>query len=535
MATLWTGGTIYTMARIGETVEAVLEHKGKIVATGRFDRLLPQATSIKDLQGKVLYPGFVDSHLHILGYGEKLKHIDVSNVTNKEELLAIIRLRMNGVHKDAWVIAIGMNETNFDKPIFPSLAELDALGEAHLIIKRSCHHLILANSKAMAYVGITDTTPSPKGGIIDKVNGRLTGVLKDAALYMIVNHMPHITPDYIEDVLEQAITSLHTYGLVGGHSEDLSYYGPPHQPIDAFRKIVVERRSFKVHLLQHHSVFQEVLEANLHEEKSPYLEFGAMKIFVDGALGGRTAALREPYQDDAENSGMLMHSKEQLEQLVRLARLYGNTVAVHAIGDLAIDVILDVFAKYPPKEGQLDRVIHCSLVDEEILGKLEKLPVAIDMQPQFVQEVYDEVLARLGEKRIKGLHPLKSLLDRGLIVAGGSDAPIEVPNPLYGIYAAVTRRNFGETHDGFGAQEKISRFQAVRLYTVGAAEIIGQQHIRGQIASGYAADFTVFEEDIFTVEVEKIPQIQVAYTVIDGRIVYARKNRNHHVKDFSET
>lgn len=522
MATLWTGGTIYTMAREGETVEAVLEHNGEIVATGEVERLLPLATSIQDLKGNVMYPGFVDSHLHIIGYGEKLKHIDVSNVKSKEELLTLIRTRMVGVLPGEWVIAIGLNENQFQEPVFPTLEELDALGEAHLIIKRSCHHLLLANSKALDFAGITDATPSPEGGIIEKVNGHVTGVLKDAALYMIVNHMPHITSAYIEDALEKAVTSLQAYGLVGGHSEDLSYYGPPYQPIEAYRKVVEERKSFKVHLLQHHSVFQEVVDANLNERQSPYLEFGAMKIFIDGAFGGRTAALREPYSDDPENSGMLVHTPAQLEELVQLARKNDQTVAVHAIGDLAIDVILEIFAKYPPREGQLDRMIHCSLVDEEILTKLASIPVAIDMQPQFVQGEFLAEIARLGEKRAKGLHPLKSLLDRGLIVAGGSDAPIEVPNPLHGIYAAVARRNFGETHDGYGSKEKISRFEAVQLYTVGAAAIIGRQQERGQIAQGFAADFTVFTEDLFKVELEEIPNLEVVYTVVDGKIVYEK-------------
>ncbi|WP_107949124.1 amidohydrolase [Lysinibacillus parviboronicapiens] len=523
MATLWTGGTIYTMAKVGETVEAVLEQDGKIVATGSVKGLLPQAASIQQLHGCVMYPGFVDSHLHIIGYGEKLKHIDVSNVKSKDQLLAIIRQRMVTATPEEWIIAIGLNETQFLAPVFPTLAELDALGKAHLIIKRSCHHLILANSKALAFAGITNDTPSPEGGIIDKVNGQVTGVLKDAALYMIVNQMPHITPAYLEDALGKAVTSLQSYGLVGGHSEDLSYYGPPIQPIAAFRKIVEEQRSFKVHLLQHHAVFEEVVQ--LHEQSSLFVEFGAMKIFIDGAFGGRTAALRKPYCDEPDNSGMLVHSTEQLEAYMQLARKYGQTVAVHAIGDLAITTIVEVFAKYPPQEGQLDRVIHCSLVDKDILQKLAALPVAVDMQPQFVQGEYKAELARLGKQRAEGLHPLKSLLAHGLIVAGGSDAPIEEPNPLHGIYAAVTRRNFGELHDGYGSKEKISRFEAVRLYTVGAAEIIGQHHVRGKIEAGYTADFTVFEEDIFKVDIEKVPHIDVAYTVIEGQIVYAKTKK----------
>ena len=140
-------------------------------------------------------------------------------------------------------------------------------------------------------------------------------------------------------------------------------------------------------------------------------------------------------------------------------------------------------------------MIHCSLVDEELLAKLAALPVAVDMQPQFVQGNTKQSYRDL-ERSAQGLHPLKSLLDRGLIVAGGSDAPIEVPNPLHGIYAAVTRRNFVESHDGYNPHEKISRFEAVRLYTVGAAEIIGQQFMRGKIAEGFAADFTILQEDI---------------------------------------
>ncbi len=521
MATLWTGGKIYTMAQVDETVEAVLEEDGKIVATGSVESLSPLATSTRHLQGNVMYPGFVDSHLHIIGYGEKLKHIDVSAITSKEALLAKLQERMSKASSNEWVIAIGLNENQFEEPIFPTLAELDALGEAYLIIKRSCHHLILANSKALAFAGITNATPSPEGGIIEKIDGQLTGVLKDAALYLVVNHMPHITPAYIEDALVKAVASLQAYGLVGGHSEDLSYYGPPNQPIQAYRKIVESQHSFKVHLLQHHTVFEEM--EKLDTTSSPFLEFGAMKIFIDGAFGGRTAALRQPYSDDPHNTGMLIHTTEQLTKYVQLARQTGQTVAVHAIGDLAIELIVDIFAAYPPQAGQLDRVIHCSLVDDDILTKLAKLPVAIDMQPQFVQGEYDAELSKLGEERVQGLHPLKSLLDHGLVVAGGSDAPIEVPNPLMGIYAAVTRCNVGEKHDGYNPKEKISRFEAVHLYTGGAAEIIGQQHTRGKIAAGYSADFTILKEDIFTVDIEQLPQIDVFCTVVDGKIVYENR------------
>lgn len=519
MKTLWYGGTIYTMEKENDTVDAVLVEDGIIQATGTFDHLRNQAKEFIDLKGAVMFPGFNDSHLHIIGYGEKLKNIDATNMGSKRQLLQTLHEHAKKLSKDDWLVAIGMNENSFVESCFPTLQELDEIN-CHVVIKRTCHHLIVANTKALEYAGITNDTPSPVGGIIEKINGQLTGVLKDAALYLIVNHMPTISKRYVYESLEKAIDSLLQYGIVGGTTEDLSYYNHFSLPLNAFQALVEKRQNFKVHLLVHHTVFEEVQQYN-NLPNSTWLELGAMKIFIDGALGGRTAALLEPYNDDTENKGIFIQTEEQLDGLVKIARKYNQTVAVHVIGDAALDLILNVLEKNPPnKKKQFDRLIHCSLVNENLLNRLRNAQIAIDFQPQFIQSNPDFIKSRLGEERLNYVHPLKSFLNRGILVAGGSDAPIETPNPLHGIYAAVTRKNIHEIGEGQQPWERCTLFEAISLYTTGAAKIIGKSHIRGKIAPKYEADFTIFAKDLFKLNIEELPNVKVKYTVVQGNIVY---------------
>lgn len=491
MTTLWFGGTFYTMQAPGHTTDAVLTDGHKIVALGE-DAKAQHATEHIDLAGAYVYPGFVDSHLHIIGYGEKLLHLDVSQFTKRAAMLEALAERMQQAQPDEWVIAIGYNEAQFDDSAYPTLAELDALGDAHLIIKRQCHHLIIANSKALAFAGITEAT-TVAGGVVEADKG----VLKDAALYLIVNHMPHITPAYIERALTLALDSLLAMGVTGGHSEDLSYYGPPHQPFEAFTRLTDGR--FKAHLLQHHATF----ETSNTFQATRYVAFGAMKIFVDGAFGGHTAALNEPYADKA-STGMLVHTTAELTALVRQARAAGREVAVHVIGDRAIATILDVFEALPPRKGQHDRIIHCSLVNDSLLERLARMPVIIDMQPQFAHEPTEQ---RLGKARLPYVHLLGTFLRAGICVAGGSDAPIEHPDPLRIIEAAITHPN---------PSERLTRYEAVQLLTTNAAHAIHERE-RGKIAPGFDADFSVFTGDIFSAD---LTSIYACKTIVDGRIVY---------------
>ena len=248
-----------------------------------------------------------------------------------------------------------------------------------------------------------------------------------------------------------------------------------------------------------------------------------MKFFIDGALGGQTALLSKPYTDTPETSGMAVHTDEEIDELVALARTYGEAIAVHVIGDAAVEKALDAIEKYPVPEGKKDRLIHVNVLRDDLVDRMEKLPVVLDFQPVFVSSDFPWVMDRLGEDRLDWAYAWKRLLDRGFICGGGSDAPVEeAVDPLLGIYAAVTRRKPGETHEGYLPNEKLSRFEAVGLFTTGSAATIGKADVRGKLAIGFDADFTVLDRDLFTVEDEEILGAKVVMTVVAGDIMYNR-------------
>lgn len=320
----------------------------------------------------------------------------------------------------------------------------------------------------------------------------------------------------MQSALQTAISDCWQYGLVGGHTEDLNYYGGFQKTYNAFSHVIKEMR-FKAHLLVHHEVANERKEY----ENEHYIEFGAMKIFSDGSFGGRTALLSEPYEDAKETNGVAIFSREELAGLVKKARDLHMPVAIHTIGDLSLEYVIDALELHPPAEGLRDRIIHCQLAREELIERMKQLPAIIDIQPVFVSSDFPSVIEKLGERRLRYAYAWKTLLDAGLHCNGGSDAPIEQVNPFLGIYSAVTRRSF---IDGvcYMPEERLTVYEAVSLFTTGSAYAIGKEGKRGQITKGYEADFTILDRNIFEIEAEEIKEVQAEMTVIDGKIVYRK-------------
>ena len=305
----------------------------------------------------------------------------------------------------------------------------------------------------------------------------------------------------------------------------MSYFGEFINPLTAFHRVVGEKHHFRVTLLRHNSVFEEMMKANVSFDE-PFIEPGAMKIFVDGALGGATAALSQPYSDQPEKRGLFIYTDEELEALVKMARQYDEAVAVHMIGDAGAEQVLNAIEKYPLTNGKRDRLIHCCVLREDLVERMEKLPVVLDLQPAFVPSDFPWVLNRLGEDRLEWSYAWKKLLDRGLMCAAGTDAPIEDINPLYSIYAAVERKKPYAEHDGYLPEEKLSRFQAIQLYTIGSAKAIGKEHERGLIKPGYAADFSIFDRDLFAGTSEEMLAAKAVKTVVAGKTVFDRVSFN---------
>lgn len=526
MNQLWHGGTIYTMEQENETVEAVLVQNGKITETGTFHDLKRKADEKINLKGAAMYPGFVDSHLHMISLGEKLMRLDLSHATSTNEMLELIKVAAEQVPAHAWLFGDGWNENNFPDKRIPTAEELDAIRKEPIFLTRICHHAALANSSALAFGNISNNTESPSGGKIGKdKHGIPNGRLYDQAMNLITDKLPKEGKAYINSIteaLELAIDHMHALGLTGGHTEDLHYYGDFHNPLTAFYHTIGQKHHLRVHLLRHHEVFHEIMEQNVQYDV-PFIEAGAMKIFTDGAFGGRTAALSIPYTDDIQNKGILLHTDQELEGFVKLARRHNEAVAIHVIGDQGVEQALDVIEANPVPKGKRDRFIHCSLLRPDLLERIAKLPIVVDAQPAFVPSDFPWIEERLGNERLACSYPWRTIIDLGIMCAAGTDGPIENIDPLETIYAAVERKSLGEAHDGNIPEQKISRFEAVQMYTIGSAQAISKEHERGLIKQGYDADFSIFDRDLFAGTSEDMLEAKAVKTVVAGNIVYELK------------
>ena len=520
MKTVWHNGTFYTMVREGEQVEALLTVNGKIIAMGTYGALKGKADAEVDLNGAVLYPGFIDSHMHIIGHGEKLLSLDLSKAASAEEMMDMLIGAHIGLEADEWFTGEGWNENNFhDQKIFTRY-ELDQVTDSPMLLKRTCRHAVLVNSKALTLAGITRETPDPDDGVIVRdENGEPNGYLKEGAMDLILNLMSEPTEASLTRALRKSVDDLLALGLTGAVTDDLGYYGDYANPLQAFKNVIGPERKFRAHLLRRSTVFAQLMEDGVTYDE-PWIEPGEMKFFIDGALGGKTALLSAPYADTPETSGMAVVTDKEIDALVALARKHGEAIAVHVIGDAAVEKALDAIEKHPVPEGKRDRLIHVNVLRDDLVERMGKLPVILDLQPVFVSSDFPWVMERLGEDRLKWAYAWKKLLDRGFICGGGSDAPIEDVNPLLGIYAAVTRHKPGETHEGYLPNEKLSRFEAVGLFTTGSAATIGKADVRGKLAVGFDADFTVLDRDLFTVDEEEILNANVVMTVVAGDVMY---------------
>lgn len=515
------------MEEEGHIVDSVVVEDGRILDTGSYQDMKEKYIDAKEhhLEGATMFPGFVDSHLHLIGYGEKLIRLDLSMCSSKEEIIKTIQHAEKNLSKNDWLIGEGWNENRFAVPDYLTKDDLDEFFPGRpVLLKRVCRHAIVVNSKALNAAGITKYTPDPEGGVIARNEaGDPTGLLHDKAQELIFQVLPSVDSAYLNRALRTAIQDCYKKGLTGGHSEDLSYYGKAANPMRAYQQVIEnEGKLFRAHLLVHHLALDEWLKSD--KKESQFIEYGAMKLFADGALGGRTALLKEPYQDDLGTNGVEIHKEKELYQLVEMARKHQMEVAVHAIGDLAFEKVLSVLEKLPPRNGRHDRIIHAQVVNKDLVKKASELPLSLDLQPHFLASDFPWVIERLGEERIRSSFVWKTLLKAGIPCAGGSDAPIEPVSPILGIQSAVLRRSSQPGDETvYNENECLSVFDAVSLYTKGSAAIIYKENKRGQIKKGYDADFTILNDDLFKLEKKKLHLASVKQTVIAGKVVYSQK------------
>ena len=513
-------GKIYTMQRPNETVEAVLIRNGRIKKVGTYKELAPMATSFHPLHGKTMFPGFVDSHLHIIGLGEKLVRLQLGHCKTKKHLHIEIEKALQRLSPGELLIGEGWSEYHLDQGNMLTLEDLDRYLNNPIILHRVCHHVLLCNRTALQIANVNEQTPDVVGGKIGRNDDNsLNGYFYEEAMQLVTNAFILEGENYVGYLtacINRAIETMHQYGLVGGHSEDCSYYGHYMNVVKAYEQSVGKQKHFRVSILRHHKVFEQMVHDNIKDIPG-FIEYGAMKIFADGSFGGLTAALLQPYKHEEDNRGLLIHSDEQFENYIKKARRVGEAIAVHMIGDRAAEQVITMIEKYPTPSGKRDRLIHCCLLTESQIERMKKLAIVLDIQPSFVLSDFPWVEQKLGKNRLPLAYAWKTLSN--FPCAMGTDAPIEDVNPFATIYAAVTRKKVG-SEQIYNESQCLSVFDAIKMYTNGSAFAIGKEAERGLILEGYVADFTIVNQDLLTIQSEQMLNTTVIETIVDGYTVY---------------
>lgn len=524
--TIYTNGLIYSLDTNQPVVESVVVENGRIIDLGAHHEMRLQwgraGVRVIDLQGKMVTPGLIDSHLHMSGVAFNFLDLDLTGVASKSEMLDKIKQKAESVGPGKWLIGMGWDENLFTEGSIPTMEELDYVApHCPIYLKRICYHAFLVNSKALEMSQYHPSIEVPQGGsvVLDPHTKKPTGMLLESASQIVTQHIPDKTYDELKNGLAHAMKFAIKKGLTSVHTNDPAYLGGLEQTYRMYDELINhEQKGLRCNLLIDYPYLPALKEmgmaAGFGNEK---LQIGAIKIFADGAFGRRTALLSKPYNDDPSQFGEAMQTQEVLYNIVKDAREQSMPIAVHTIGDKALEDVLDILDQFP-KVNYRDRIIHTSLVREDLIARLADPSIIADIQPRFVVGDYPWVVERIGKEREAYLYAWKSLLSKGVICAGGSDAPVEPIDPLLGIHAAVTRKTPGKP-DIWNGDQKISMLNAVKLFTIGGAFATNEEAIKGSISRGKLADMTVFSKNLFTLEnPDELLDTNIEMTIIDGEI-----------------
>ena len=519
-AKIWTGDTLNPSA----TVIAV---KGeKIVYVGD-DATKFTANETIDVQGKQLLPGFTDNHTHFLSAGYALSSVKLKDAMTKEEFIKRVAEFCKSKPDDTWVMEGSWDHENWGGEL-PSKAWIDSVcGNHPVFLSRYDGHMAFANSKALLLAGIDRNTASPAGGVLVKdKNGEPTGIVKDAAMNLVINAIPPPTAEQLDQyfdaaakyAVERGVTNVNDMNSYGGWS-DLETYKR------AWKTDRMILRMYSFVPLATWERMDSFVQKNGRGDD--VLHWGGLKGYVDGSLGSTTAWFHQPYLDDPGTNGLFITDTSLLRKWVLGADKAGLHLGVHAIGDKANDFILSVYDEAAKINGARDRrfrVEHAQHVRPETIDQFAKLGVIASMHPYHLYDDGIWAYKRLDTNRLKGTYAFKSMKDKGVKITFGSDWPVAPIDPVYGIYSAVTRiTGDGKNPNGWYPNEKLSIEDALKAYTVTNAYASFLDGKIGMLKEGFYADFTILENNLFEVPKEKIKDIKAIRTVLKGKEVFLRK------------
>lgn len=524
-------GLVYATAASAPRKQSIVVGGGRILFVGealRARKLAPDAR-VADLGGRFVFPGWADAHLHLSGLGRSKEVADLRGAADAEDAASRMARVASGLPAGAWVEASGWDQNRWPGRTFPDARVLDAvLGDRPAVASRIDGHAIWVSQAALRAAGIDAATRDPDGGrILRRPDGSPSGVLVDNAKALVTKVRPAPTAADLERQLLAGAASCAAHGLT--EIQDASGYDA-----DAIGVLARLASSGKLPIRIYATVSPEpaALEGSLAKGPrigggSDLLTVRAIKAYADGALGSRGAALLSDYSDEPGKRGLLVTPPERLAEIARIARRAGWQLWIHAIGDRGNRVSLDAFEAAresiptAPEGADRPRIEHAQVIAPEDFPRFAQYGVIASIQPTHATSDMPWAEDRLGSSRIAGAYAWRRLKAAGARLAGGSDAPVESENPLLGFYAAVTRRDVeGNPPGGWRPSEKLSRAEALALFTSDAAYAAFEESWRGRVEAGFAADLTVLERDPMAVPEEEIPALRVAATVVAGRVVF---------------
>lgn len=512
-----------TATGIREFSVLVFSEGGKVIATGD-EALLkeyPEANRI-DGKGRTVLPGLTDAHAHMYGLGFLARSLDLSGSTSLRAALRQIAEYSESVPHSSWIQGRGWNQVLWPVKEFPTAADIDAVeSDRPVWLRRIDGHAGWANSKAMQLAGIDDDTPDPIGGKIARDDsGKATGILIDKAMGLVTPHIPPPDKDDIRIAYLQAGSYLLSLGMTGVHDAGISV-----REAEVYMSMADDDElDLRIYaMLSDAGANLDAMARPLRGYGNGKLDIAAVKLYADGALGSRGAAMIEPYSDDVENRGLAFWTAGELFDFTKKANDMGFQVGIHAIGDLGNRLALDTFDKVQGGEPSTlrNRVEHAQIITLDDIPRFAQLGVIASMQPTHATSDMNMAEDRIGPERIKGGYAWRRLLESGAIIASGSDFPVELANPWHGLYAAVTRQSRGgEPAGGWYADQALSRAEALHSFTLAAAYAAHQEDRLGSLEPGKWADFIIIDRDYFEIPASEIDDIQVLETWVAGRRVF---------------
>ncbi|MCW9028056.1 MAG: amidohydrolase [Kangiella sp.] len=512
----------YTFAD-GELVQfdSLLFEKDTVIAYGSHKALADTAkVSIAiDGKGATLLPGLTDAHGHVLGLGLNLMRVDLRGTDSLEQTLQTIEDYAKVNSELRWIQGRGWNQVLWAKKEFPTKNMLDTIiNDRPVWLSRIDGHAGWANSKALELAGITKDTPDPAGGkIIKDDQGEPTGVLVDAAMGLVESNIPELNAMERRTALELAFDHMLKLGITSVHDAGVDF--------ETYKLMLemAKQQQIPVRLYGMLSGSDPRLKAMLEMGKIelPFLKFRSVKLYSDGALGSRGAALLAPYSDDPDNKGLLLTTEKKLAADLSLITQYGFQANVHAIGDAANRLVLDAFAKLPEKQSAdvlRHRIEHAQVVAVEDIPRFAELNIIASMQPTHATSDMNMAGDRLGDERLKGAYAWRKMREHNVLIAAGSDFPVELANPFLGIHAAVTRQNSdNQPEGGWLPNEKLDRAETLKAFTIDAAYSGFWEDEIGSLEAGKKADFILIDRDVFSVEPELLDDVNVLQTWVGGK------------------